>query len=135
MLDRNQLFLLTGRPTSRRQSVYTGISITDETHDLDDDEVWKARIISNPPVRADLVKHQVTCAHLRTSEDPRWEQDGIISKASDRESDPARRRKNEVLIIRHRFDGAASQAAAESEMAEASCDQPRFHCARLPRAG
>jgi len=100
MLDRTRLFLLTGRSTSRHQTVYTGTSLTDERHDLDHDEIWKAWIISNPPARADFVKHQVTCAHLSTSEGSRWELDGIISKASDRNSDPAQPRQNEVSLLK-----------------------------------
>jgi len=100
MLDRSRLFLLTGSSTSRHQNVYTGISLTDERQDLGDDEVWNAWIISNPPVRADFVKHQVTCAHLSTSDGSMWELDGIVSKASDRKPDPAQPRQNQVSLLK-----------------------------------
>lgn len=100
MLDHDRLFLLTGRSTSRHQSVYTGISLTDERHDVKEEEFWKAWIIASPVVRVNIVKHRVTMSHMSTSDGSKWEFDGIISKASDVQSDPARPRQNEVTLLK-----------------------------------
>src|SRR5437763_9095583 len=97
MSNQDRLFLLTGRSTSRHQSVYSGISLTDERNDVKDGEIWNAWILSNPAVAVSLVTHHVTVSHLSTSEGSAWECDGIITMVSSEDRpNPARPRLNEV---------------------------------------
>src|SRR4051812_22105287 len=100
MPHEDRLFLLTGRSTSRHQTVYAGISLTDEKNALKSGEIWNAWLATTPLTPVTLTTHRVVTTHLSTSEGSKWDFDGIITKASEGKRDPSRPRLNEVTRLK-----------------------------------